>query len=138
MANLRSNLPHHASKFVDGLSASFTAAIWHPRTARDFRKLKATDNQPLVAPDPIPALPKLATTSVPTNLNQGTAVGLASPILMGDFSQAMLGLREELTIIRLNETFANNGQVGFWARLRADTGFGHPASFAKLDGVLAA
>lgn len=115
-----------------------TAAIWHPRTARDFRKLKDGDGQPLVAPEPIPMLPKLATTSVPTDLDQGTAVDAASPVLMGDFSQAMLGLREELTIIRLNETFANNGQVGFWARLRADTGFGHPASFAKLDGVLAA
>ncbi len=114
-----------------------TAAIWHPRTARDFRKLKDGDGQPLVAPEPIPMLPKLATTSVPVDLDQGTATDAASPVLMGDFSQAMLGLREELTIIRLNETFANNGQVGFWARLRADTGFGHPASFAKLDGVLA-
>lgn len=112
-----------------------TAAIWHPRTARDLRKRKDTTNQPLMAPEPIPAIPKLATTSVPINLTQGNATA-ASPILMGDFGDAVLGMREELVIQRLDQTFASNGQVGFWARLRADVGFPRPKSFVKLDGVL--
>jgi HK97 family phage major capsid protein len=118
-------------------SAPPTAAIWHPRTARDLRKRKDTTNQPLMAPDPISGLPKLATTSVPINLTQGTAVGVASPILMGNFGDAVLGMREELVIQKLDQTFAANGQVGFWAHLRADVGFARPKSFVKLDGVIA-
>jgi len=118
-------------------SAPPTAAIWHPRTARDLRKRKDTTNQPLLAPDPIPAMPKLATTSVPINLTQGTSVGVASPILMGNFGDAILGMRQELVIQKLDQTFASNGQVGFWAHLRADVGFARPKSFVKLDGVLA-
>lgn len=113
-----------------------TAAIWHPRTGRDLRKLKDTQNQPLMAPDPIPMMPKLATTSVPINLDQGTAMDVASPIMMGDFNDGILALREELTITRLDQTFASNGQVGFWARIRADVGFARAGSFVKLDGIL--
>lgn len=116
-------------------SGAPTAMIWHPRTGRDLRKLKDGHNQPLMAPDPIPSIPKLATTSVPINLSQGSAT-TASPILTGDFSDAILGIREELVIQRLDQTFASNGQVGFWAHLRADVGFPRPASFVKLNGVL--
>ncbi|AOL94667.1 phage major capsid protein [Porphyrobacter sp. LM 6] len=118
-------------------AAAPTAIIWHPRTGRDLRKRKDTTNQPLLAPDPIPSIPKLATTSVPINLTQGTANGVASTIVMGNFDDAIVGMREELTIQRLDQTFADNGQVGFWAHLRADVGFPRPKSFVKLDGVLA-
>ena len=112
-----------------------TAAIWHPRTARTHRKLKDSTGQPLVAPDPVKDLPKLATTSVPIDQTQGTSTGVCSTVLIGDFTEAILGVREELQIIRLNETFAANGQVGFWARMRADVGFAHGQSFCKLIGV---
>lgn len=36
---------------------SASAMIWHPRTARTYRKLKDTTNQPLVAPAPVLSLP---------------------------------------------------------------------------------
>lgn len=114
-----------------------TAAIWHPRTARTYRKLKDTQNNPLMAPEPIASLRKLATTSVPINQTQGTATGICSTVLTGDFSEAILGVREELTILKLDQSFAANGQIGFWARLRADIGFAHGASFCKLLGVKA-
>ena len=114
-----------------------TAAIWHPRTARTYRKMKDTTNQPLVAPEPIASIPKLSTTSVPIDQTQGTASEECSTVVMGDFSQAILGIREELVITRLDQTYAGNGQVGFWARLRADTGFAHAESFARLIGVKA-
>ena len=114
-----------------------TAAIWHPRTARTYRKLKDTTGQPLVAPEPVASMPKLSTTAVPIDQTQGTAAGICSTVLMGDFSEAILGIRESLTILRLDQTFAANGQIGFWARMRGDVAFAHEASFCKLIGVKA-
>lgn len=111
-----------------------TACIWHPRTALTYRKMKDTTGQVLVAPEPIRDLPKLATTAVPITQTQGTSNN-CSTVLLGDFSQAIIGLREDITIARLTETFAANGQVGFWARMRADIGFAHGQSFCKLIGV---
>lgn len=117
-------------------AATPTAAIWHPRTARTFRKFKDANSNPLTVPSPLDVLPKLSTTAVPINQTQGSS-SVASTVLMGDFSQAIFGLREQLTIIRLDQTYAGNGQIGFWARMRADVAFAHPESFCKLTGVLA-
>jgi len=86
-----------------------TAAIWHPRTAKTFRKLKDSTNQPLVAPEPISSLPMLSTTGVPIAQTQGTSND-CSTVLMGDFAQAILGLRETLTLLVLNETYAATGR----------------------------
>jgi HK97 family phage major capsid protein len=118
-------------------AAAPTAAIWHPRTARTYRKMKSGDSQPLVAPEPIASLPKLSTTAVPIDQTQGTAAGICSTVLMGDFAEAILAIREGLTILRLDQTYAANGQIGFWARMRADVAFAHEASFCKLIGVKA-
>ncbi len=113
------------------------AAIYAPRTARTLRKLKDTTNQPLLVPDDIKDLNHLVSTSVPVDQDVGTETA-ASTILVGDFTQAILGLRENLTIQRLDQTFAGNGQIGFICRLRADVGFAHPESFCKIDGIKAA
>lgn len=116
-------------------AAAPTAAVWHPRTARTYRKLKDTTNQPMEAPAPLDALPKLSTTSVPINQTQGTATGVCSTVLMGDFTQAILGMREQLNIQILKERFADTGQLAFVAHIRADVAFAHPESFVKLIGV---
>jgi HK97 family phage major capsid protein len=111
-----------------------TAAIWHPRTARTLRKLKDTTNQPL---QPLPAirdLPLLASTSVPITQTQGTSTD-CSTILMGDFTRALLGIRQELRIQVLQERFADNLQVGFLAHLRADVAFERADAFCRITGV---
>jgi HK97 family phage major capsid protein len=56
-------------------------------------------------------------------------------VLLGDFSQAILGMRETLNITMLKERFADTGQLAFVAHIRADVGFAHPESFVKLIGV---
>lgn len=115
-------------------AAEPTAAIWHPRTARTYRKLKDTTNQPLEAPEPVRSLPKLSTTSVPIDQTQGTSND-CSTVLMGDFTQAILGMREGLNITILKERYADVGQLAFVAHIRADVAFAHPDSFVKLIGV---
>lgn len=54
---------------------------------------------------------------------------------MGDFTQAILGMCEMLTITILKERFADVGQLAFVAHIRADVAFAHPESFVKLIGV---
>ena len=111
-----------------------TAAIWHPRTARTMRKLKDSTGQPLQPFPAISDLPLLGTTSVPINQTQGTSTD-CSTILLGDFSRALLGLRQELRIQVLNETYMGNLQVGFIAHLRADVAFERADAFCRITGV---
>lgn len=111
-----------------------TAAIWHPRTARTYRKMKDTTGQPLRAPEPLDALAKLSTTSVPIDQTKGTSTN-CSTILTGDFTAAILGIREELNIQLLNQTFAATGEFAFVAHMRLDVGFEHAAKFCALTGV---
>jgi HK97 family phage major capsid protein len=111
-----------------------TAAIWHPRTARTMRKLKDTTGQPLQSLPAISDLPLLGSTSVPITQTQGTSND-CSTILMGDFSRALLGLRQELRIQVLNETYMGNLQVGFIAHLRADVAFERADAFCRITGV---
>jgi HK97 family phage major capsid protein len=112
-----------------------SAGIMHPRTARTLRKLKDTTGQPLMLPPALAGFRMLSTTSVPITQTQGTATGVCSTTLVGDFSQAILGLRQSLMIRRLDQTFAGNLQVGFLATMRADVGFAHPESFTKIIGI---
>lgn len=111
-----------------------TAGIWHPRTARTFRKLKDTTGQPLQSLPAISDLPLLGSTSVPITQTQGTSTD-RSTILMGDFTRAILGIRQELRIQVLNEAFMGNLQVGFLAHLRADVAFERADAFCRITGV---
>ncbi len=55
---------------------------------------------------------------------------------MGDFTQLLLGIRQELRIEVLKEAFAGNLQYGFIAHLRADVALAHPAAFCSLTGIV--
>jgi HK97 family phage major capsid protein len=112
-----------------------TAAIMHPRTTRTYRKLKDGQGNPVRLPPGVDGLPMLSTTSVPITQTQGTATNQCSTLLLGDFSQAILGMRQELVISRLDQRYMDNLQVGFIAHLRADVGFAHPESFTKIIGL---
>ena len=119
---------------LDNANAA-TAAIMHPRTAKTLRKLKDSTGQPLMLPPALRDLPMLSTTSVPITQTQGTASGVCSTTIVGDFAEAILGLRQSLTIKRLDQTYAGNLQIGFLAYLRADVGVSHPSSFTKIIGI---
>ena len=72
---------------------------------------------------------QLTTTSVPINQTQGTATAACFTTLVGDFTQAILGLLQSMSIRRLDQTFAGDLHVDFLATMRADVGFAHPESF---------
>jgi len=129
--------------FVDAISALLTAntnmptaAIMAPRTLAKIAKLKDSQNQPLRRPDLLSDLPFLATTGVPVNQTKGTS-NVASEIIVGDFTQLIFGIRHDLRITVLRDRFwADNGQIGFVADLRADVQLRHPQSFCEVLGVL--
>jgi HK97 family phage major capsid protein len=116
-------------------AAEPTAQIMHPRTSRVIDGFADTTGQPLNPPKRLADLPRLVTTTAPINQVQGTAVN-ASSIIVGDFSQMMLGVRTQLRIEVLRERYAENLQYAFLAHLRADIQLAHPESFCKLVGII--
>jgi HK97 family phage major capsid protein len=111
-----------------------SAIIMHPRTSRTYRKMKDGQGRTQELPPALREIPWLNTTSVPINQTKGTSIN-CSTILAGDFDEAILGIRQELVIRRLDQRFMDNLQVGFIAFLRADVGFAHPESFTRMIGV---
>lgn len=129
--------------FVDGVttlatanSAPPTAAIMAPRTFGSLSKVKDTTGQPITAPAIVANLPMLRTTAVPINQTQGTAVGVASTILVGDFSRLMIGIRQSLRLEVVRGPYLDRLQVAFIAYMRADIQLAQPAAFCRIVGVL--
>ncbi|MEK8093338.1 phage major capsid protein [Methylocystis sp. IM3] len=127
--------------FLDGIyemhvdnAGDPTAAIMAPRTEKTINKMKDGDGETLVRPPAIANLPFLVTTSVPVNQTQGISTDCSS-IIMGDFSQLLIGMRTQLQIQVLRERFADNLQLGLLAYLRADVVLTHPESFTKIVGI---
>ena len=133
--------PTNYDEFVDaiyemeaGNAAEPSAAIMHPRTSKTYRKLKDTLGQPMRMPESIASLDMLSTTSVPVNLVQGTSNN-SSAVIVGDFSRAILGIRQELRIEVNPYLFGNKLQIVFVANLRADVAVEHPESFTAIKGI---
>jgi HK97 family phage major capsid protein len=113
-----------------------TAAIMAPRTYYDIDSWADTTNQPLILPKSLANLPLLETNQIPIDQTHGTETA-ASTILLGDFTQLMIGMRSAVRIEVLRETFAGNLQYGFLCHMRADVQLAHPASFVKVTGIAA-
>lgn len=113
-----------------------TAAIMAPRSYYDFAGLLDTNNQPLNAPKAVAALPFLETTQIPVDEAHGTATD-ASRIIVGDYTQLMIGMRSSLRIEILREAFSDKLQYGFLAHMRADVAVAQPTSFCQMTGIIA-
>lgn len=118
-------------------AADPTAMIMHPRTEVALAKFKSGDGNPIIVPEMIARIPRLATTAASIAETQGTATN-ASSILFGDFRHLFIGMREEVRITILRERYADYGQVGFLCWMRADVALAHKASFSRLKGIIPA
>ena len=115
-----------------------TAAIMSARTLYDIEGFADTTGQPMQAPRWIQNnLQFLDSNSVPDNLTTGSATGITSEIFTGNFVNLLLGMRQQLELEVIRETFAANLQVAFMASLRADWQVARPNSFWLTQGVLA-
>jgi len=110
--------------------------VLSPRTFFDIQGFTDTTNQPLKPSAFIENnLSFYETNSVPNTLTTGTS-NVTSEIFTGNFSNLLLGLRQQLEIQVITETYAGNLQVGFLAHLRADWQVARTNSFWLTQGVL--
>jgi HK97 family phage major capsid protein len=85
------------------------AAIMGEDVFGEFGNLKGGDNQPLQRPSYLDNVLDLPTSAV----TDGS-------IIVGDFSNLFIGMRQQFTLRVLQERFADVGQIGVIAVLRAD------------------
>ena len=116
-----------------GANSDPTAFILSTRDEGKLANAVDTTGQPLRVPEAIINTPRLATTSVPTNLGAGTNESWA---LAGDFSELLIGIRSEIRIEVLKERYADTLQYGFIAWMRADVVAKHEAAFTKITAIL--
>jgi HK97 family phage major capsid protein len=125
---------------VDGMYKIFsnnepdiTAMIGHPKIWQKMTKLAtgiSGDKTPLRPPAEVAALQKLWTTAAP--FTGGTTCNA----VIGDFSDYLMGVRQELTVRVLNEAFmGSNMQIAFLAFARVDFAAEHDESFCTLEGI---
>ena len=114
-----------------------TAFLMHPRTLFEYSDLLDGDNNPLVKPDIIKNIPFLDTTGIGITDTVGTSTN-CSKIIMGDFSQLMIGIRSEVKIEVLKELFKTNLQVGFLVHTRVTMLPQNEKAFGVLSGIIPA
>lgn len=111
-----------------------TAAIMAPRSQVKLAGLTDTTGQPLRVPPMLENLAMVTSSQIPVNLTVGTSTD-CSEIYLGDFTQLVFGMREQLSIQVLEERFADYGQIGFMCHARLDVAVLYPKAFALVTGV---
>jgi HK97 family phage major capsid protein len=100
------------------------AVVWSPAFATTVAKFKSdVDSQPLRMPDAITGITQFRTNQV------------SSDVIVGDFSQLMIGVRTsfQLEVSRLAGDAFENLQIAVRAYLRADVQLAHPEAFIVLS-----
>jgi HK97 family phage major capsid protein len=116
------------------------AAIYSARTAGELDLLRSSTGEILLPPGSVANLQRLYTNSIPNTLTQGASHD-CSEAFIGDFSQALIGMRKELVLEFSRQ--ANVGatslfstmQIGIRAYLRADFQVARPAAFRVVTGI---
>jgi HK97 family phage major capsid protein len=109
-----------------------SAYIMSPRDEGTFAGLVDGQDQPLNKPPAIANIPFLDTTAVPVDGGVGTN---ESTIIAGDFSRLMIGMRSQIRIEILKERYADTGQFGFIAFMRADVAAEYENAFCTITGI---
>ena len=108
------------------------AIIMHPRDAGTLAGLTDTTNQPLNVPPAISGIPMLTTSSIQVDAGSGND---ESNIYVGNFSNLLIGMRNNIRIEVLRERYADTHQYAFVAHMRFDVAIAHAASFHKISAI---
>lgn len=109
-----------------------TAIIMAPRTYYDLLTLQETTDAYLNPPLGIP--PVYRTKAIPVNLTIGGHSD-CSYALAGDFRRLYLGIREDVTIVRLNERYMDSMEYGWLGYIRCDVQAVSENSFGKIHAI---
>ncbi len=131
----------NAHTAIAGSNGTAAAVILAPRDAGTLAGLTDSTNQPLRRPAILDELSWLPTTQVPVNRGAGENESVA---VMGDFTQLLIGVREQITI-EFSRDASVDGRSAFSrssvmirARLRADVVPLRAAHFCVLQGIVPA
>jgi len=105
------------------------ALLWPSHLARIYAEAVNTLNDPMRVPADVDNIPKFVTNQIPSGFTQGTGT-LMSDIVVGDFTQLLIGQRLDLTVQTLTERYAELGQVALLATWRGDVQLARPRAFS--------
>lgn len=127
-----------AVEAIANFNSLANSVIYSPRTAGALDRLKeTTTGQPLKPPASFENLKKFSTNQIGNAMIHGTAPA-ASAAFVGDFTQALLGVRTELMIeaSRTAGTSFSSMEVLVRAYLRCDVAVLRPSSFCIVKGIV--
>lgn len=111
-----------------------TACIMANRSLVGFANMADTTGQPLERPSLLDPMKFLGTSQVPVNLTVGSSTD-CTEMYVGDFTNFLIGMREDVSFARADQVFAATGEVGFFCHMRVDVGATYPSAFAKITGI---
>lgn len=120
---------------LDNNSVGPNAAIMAPRTWESLAILKDSQNRYLDRPQALENVQFLESTTIPATEIHGSATN-ASRIIMGNWADLVIGMRQQMRIEVLRERFASNYQLGFLCHLRVDAVPARLQSFAQITGIV--
>jgi HK97 family phage major capsid protein len=135
LATLRyGNIFSGAQAILQADGAMPTAAIMSHRSRIGLGQLADTTNQPLQVPPMLSAMKFLSTSQISNTQTVGTSTDCTS-MFLGEFKWMGYGLRENVNIQPMKETFATTGEIGFFCHARVDVMCLYPQSFSVVTGI---
>lgn len=110
------------------------AAIFAPRTANTINQLDDQNYNPLTMPDYLKDIKMFQTSSMPTNEDQGTATGVCSSILFGDFTSLYLGIRMDV-MVQVDRVEKEKFEYPFFVGFRGDFLPEREENFGRIKGI---
>ncbi|HJP97424.1 MAG TPA: phage major capsid protein [Rhodanobacteraceae bacterium] len=110
------------------------AVITSTREAETFDLLADTLGQPLRRPPALESMQFESTSQITTTDTHGTATN-ASNMYLGKWNLATFYMREQLSIFKLDQLYAETGAIGFACHARLDLALAYPQAFAVIKGV---
>jgi HK97 family phage major capsid protein len=120
---------------VSGNNVVPNAFVTTPGARVTLAGLKDGQQNYMSAPAPLLELTHFGTTSVPSNLSKGTSGNVLSEVYLGDFTQAIFGLRVGLSVQVLRELKRLEDRIVVVARMRCDWAIERGLAFAVATHV---
>jgi HK97 family phage major capsid protein len=98
--------------------------------------IDSTSGQPLQPPKNIASLPIFTSPSISEALTRGTSTTSTTSLYMGNWSDLLIAILEDIEIIIDSSVFRTSNSIAFMAKMRVDFALQHPASIARLSGIL--
>jgi HK97 family phage major capsid protein len=98
--------------------------------------IDSTSGQPLQPPKNIANMPIFTSPSISEALTRGTSTTSTTSLYMGNWSDLLIAILEDIQIIIDPSVFRTSNSIAFMAKMRVDFALQHPASIARLSGIL--